>query len=228
MLLRRERGGLSLDLVVLCAIFTPLLDCRAVWVMGHRLVGILAAGALALLPLGAKGVAAEFVSVPDVTGESLRIPRSVIKLTPVYRGALFVDMQKKVAEQQKVRQLYGSCLSQFDGYQCWRMYGEDVSRPKLKIPAALQWLQADPLYVVLQFRLVRIDLNKQASLGDEGLVVCLNPHVPRGYWPEVNKFRPILKQTPGGGGAVSTPMEILKAKACAAFVAFPSYGSRQG
>jgi hypothetical protein len=190
--------------------------------MGDRLVWFLAACAVSLSPLGAKGAGAESVSVLDVTGEVLKIPKSVVKLTPVYRGVLLADMQKKVAEQQRVSRLFESCLREFDGYQCWRMYGGDVSKNKLKTLPSLQWLRADPLYVVLQYRLVRIDLNKQASLGEEGLVVCLNPHVPQGYWPEVNKFRPILKQTPGGSGDVSSPMEMLKARACAAFVAFPS------
>lgn len=190
--------------------------------MSHRFVWFLAACALSLSPLGAIGAGPESVSVPDVTGEVLKIPKSVVKLTPVYRGVLFMDMQNKVAEQQRVRRLYEDCLREFDGYQCWRMYGGDVSKSKLKTLPALQWLRADPLYVVLQYRLVRIDLNKQASLGDEGLVVCLNPHVPQGYWPEVNKFRPIIKQTPGGGGDVNSPMEMLKARACAAFVTFPS------
>ena len=166
------------------------------------------------------------VSVLETTGEKLVIPRSVVKLTPVYRGQLLRDMQVKVAEQQRERQKFNACLGESDGYQCWRMYGDEVSKPKVQVPTALQWLQIDPLYVVLQYRLVLVDLNRQSKLGDEGLVVCLNPRVPEGYWPVINRFKPILKKVPGADGSKS-PIETLKARACAAFVDF-SAKSRTG
>lgn len=161
------------------------------------------------------------VSVLDNTGERLEIRRRSISLTPVYRVQLLVDMQSKAAEQQRERQKFNDCLRDDDAYKCWRMYGEEVSKPKIKVPIALQWLQFDPLYIVMQYRPVVIDLNRQSKLGTEGLIVCLNPRVPEGYWPDINRFKPILKKIPEADG-VKSPLETLKSRACAAFVNFTS------
>lgn len=159
------------------------------------------------------------VSVLDATGERLVIPRAVVKVTPVYRGQLLRDMQIKVSEQQRELQRFKACLGAVDAYQCWRMYGDEVSKPKVQVLTALQSLQVDPLYVVLQYRLVVVDLNRQSRLGDEGVAVCLNPRVPVGYWPVINQFRPVLKRIPGADGAKSA-VETLKTRACTAFVDF--------
>ena len=164
------------------------------------------------------------VSSLEPTGEKLVILRSVVKLTPVYKGQLLVEMRSKAAAARRTRQEFDACANTMDRYECWRMYGDDLTKVAPQVPGGLERLDIDPLYVVLQYRVINIDLNGQKKLGEEALVACLNPRVPEGYWPVINRAKPILKYIPGGSADRRLPSEALKARACSAFVDFAAMG----
>ena len=178
-------------------------------------------GCMLLIASAACAAPPQSVSVMEATGERVIIPGPTVKRTPVYKGQLYLDMIAKAEQQRREKEQISECLDKMESYQCWRMYGDLMSKPKALVLPALQWLAFDPLYVVLQYRLVLEDLNRLKRLGDEGLVVCLNPRVPEGYWPLINQVRPILAKTPNLKPDPS-PMEVLKSKACAAFADFPA------
>ena len=160
------------------------------------------------------------VYVMEPTGEKIVIPRAVVKLTPVYKGQMLIEMQAKAAVARRARQAFEACSRKMDSYQCWRMYGEELSKTVPQVPVGLERLDIDPLYVVLQYRVINIDINGQKKLGDETLTACLNPRVPEGYWPVINRFKPILKYVAGGSADRRLPSEVLKDRACTAFVNF--------
>lgn len=159
------------------------------------------------------------VSVVQSTGEKLTIPKATVKATPVYRSRLVSEMLLKSSSQRAEREKFVACQKTMDNYDCWRVYGEEMSKPLLKVPQSLLGLRADPMYIILEYRVVTTDLNQQKKIGNEDLIVCLNPDVPQGYWPLINRFKPVLSKTPAA--SKSTPeIETLKNLACAAFANF--------
>lgn len=159
------------------------------------------------------------VSVVQSTGERLTIPRATVKATPVYRGRLVSEMLLKASSQRVEREKFAACQKTMENYDCWRIYGDEMSKPLLKVPQSLMGLKVDLMYIILEYRVITTDLNLQKKVGNEDLVVCLNPGVPEGYWPLVNRFKPVLSKTPAA--SKSTPeIEALKNLACAAFANF--------
>jgi hypothetical protein len=186
--------------------------------IAQGLVGIVILGALTGLP--AAHAKPESVFVTEPTGEKIVITGAAIKQTPVYKGQMLVEMQAKSAAALRARQAFDSCSKAMESYQCWRMYGDELSKTVPQIPAGLERLAVDPLYVVLQYRVINVDLNGQKKLGDQALTACLNPLVPEGYWPVLNRFKPVLKYVAGGSADPRLPAEVLKARVCRAYVDF--------
>lgn len=154
------------------------------------------------------------------TGDTLEIRQSMVRLTPVQKNNLFYEMAAKQQEFNNAEKAYKLCKESLDNYQCWKMYEGDLSQAGQKVPSALMRLKQDVLYVILEYQPIVTDLNRQKKLGEKALVICLNPDVPSGYWKVVNRYKPVLKNAPNVDGEIVEPVELLKKRACQAFVKF--------
>ena len=159
------------------------------------------------------------VSVINEKGEHVTIEKSSVRLTPVYKGALFAELKNKEANHQSARLQFQACGKSMDNFYCSKMYGDDVLEKKQKVPGTILQIAFDPFYVIVSYKPVITDLINQRRVGEDALIVCLNPKVPIGYWSAINQYKPILKSAPS---MISNkqPLEELKFKACKHFVRF--------
>ena len=159
------------------------------------------------------------VSVLNEKGERVSIKNSLMRQTPIYKGALHAELKIKESNHRFSILQFDECRKRMDQFYCWKIYGEDALVIKRKIPGTLSQITFDPLYVVVDYKPVVTDLNKKQSVGEDALIVCLNPNVPSGYWSAINQYNPILKSTPNIEN-IQQPLEELKFKACKQFVRF--------
>ena len=159
------------------------------------------------------------VSVVNEKGERVSIRNTLIRQTPIYKGALYAELKTKEANHRSLILQFEECRKTMDQFLCWKIYGEDAFAIKQKIPGMLSQIAFDPLYVVVDYKPVITDLNKRERVGQDALFVCLNPNVPSGYWSTINQYNPILGVTPNMTDN-QQPLEELKFKACKQFVKF--------
>jgi intracellular sulfur oxidation DsrE/DsrF family protein len=159
------------------------------------------------------------VSVINEKGDHVTIEKSSIRLTPVYKGALFAELKNKEANYQSAKLQFQACGKSMDKFYCLKMYGDDVLEKKQKVPGTIPQIAFDPLYVIVAYKPVVTDSINQRRFGEDALVICLNPNIPSGYWSAINQWKPILKSTPSTTDN-QQPLERLKFKACKHFVRF--------
>lgn len=159
------------------------------------------------------------LSVRTEEEELVKIKNSTVKLTPVYRGGVYMTIKGKEKNEQLVKLQRENCEQSMQEYYCLKMYGDGLSSSTTKTPNSLLQLNIDPLYVVLTYRTIVSDINDKKRLEKETLVVCLNPKVPLGYWNIIDKYIPVLKSSPKTDDPKNSG-ELLKLRACMAFVTF--------
>lgn len=161
------------------------------------------------------------VSVISDNGERISIEKSSVVLTPIYKSPLYSELKAKEENHQSIKLQYEGCRKSIDPFYCWQMYGDEISATKQKIPSGMLRIAFDPLYVIITYRPVVELPNNNKKIGDEAFVVCLNPHVPSGYWKSINQYKPILKYAPiASDDPRPKPLDILKNKACKTFAMF--------
>jgi len=159
------------------------------------------------------------LSIVNEKGEEVQIEKSSVRLTPISKESLFAELKNREASDLSIKLQYDECKKSIDEFYCWKMYGDEVSAKKLKVPDSMRKIAFDPLYIVVTYKPLIIDLNSQKKIGEDALIVCLNPNVPSGYWKVINQYKPILKSAPSTG-ADSQPLDKLKLKACSRFARF--------
>lgn len=159
------------------------------------------------------------VAVINEKGENVSVNKSLIKLTPVLKGALFAELKNMEAVNRSLKLQHDECVKSIQKYYCWKIYGSGALEAKQIIPGTLLQIAFDPLYVVVAFKPIFTDLNNQRRIGEDVLTVCLNPSVPSGYWSVINQYKPILKVIPSATNN-QQPMEELKSKVCKHLVKF--------
>lgn len=167
----------------------------------------------------ASPASSNILAVINEKGENVSVNKSLIKLTPVQKGALFAELKNMEAVNRSLKLQYEECMKSIQKYYCWKIYGNDALEAKRTIPGTLLQIAFDPLYVVVAFKPIFTDLNNQRRIGEDLLTVCLNPNVPSGYWSLINQYKPILKVTPKVTNN-QQPMEELKSKVCKYLVKF--------
>ena len=158
------------------------------------------------------------LSVINEKGEQVSIEKSSVSLTPIYKQELFAELKSKEASHHSIKLQYDECRKNINEFYCWKMYGNEVSATKQKVPGSMLQIAFDPLYVVVAYKTVITNSIKQRKFGEDTLVVCLNPNVPSGYWKVINQYKPILKSTPNTTNP--QPLDKLKSKACKQLVRF--------
>lgn len=159
------------------------------------------------------------LSIVNEKGENVKIERASVRLTPIYKESLFAELKSREASNLSAKLQFDECKKSINEFYCWKMYGDEVSAKKLKVPDSMLKIAFDPLYIVLTYKPLIIDLNNQKKIGEDALIVCLNPSVPSGYWKVINQYKPILKSAPSTG-ANSQPLDKLKLKACSQYARF--------
>jgi len=180
---------------------------------------LVAISALAINTAIASPTIDTIVSVVNEKGERVSIRNSLIRQTPIYKGVLYAELKTKEANHRYLMLQFEECRKTLDHFYCWKIYGEDAFVIKQKIPGMLSQIAFDPLYVIVDYKPIITDLNKNQRVGQDALFVCLNPNVPRGYWSAINQYNPILGVTPRMTDN-QQPLEQLKFKACKQFVRF--------
>jgi hypothetical protein len=180
---------------------------------------LVAISVLAINMADASPASETVVSVVNEKGERVSINNTSIRQTPIYKGALYSVLKTKDSNHRSSILQFSECRKSMDQFYCWRIYGEDTLVIKRKIPGTLSQIAFDPLYVVVDYKPVITDLNMRQRVGEDALIVCLNPNVPSGYWSAINQYNPILKSTPNMEN-IQQPLEALKFKVCKQFVRF--------
>mgnify|MGYP006280504073 CR=1 FL=1 len=157
------------------------------------------------------------VSVPLKKDGEVSIFKRDIEIMRIGRQSLYQEMLSAYKKWLQAKELYDICSEKVSAVQCWQMYGDDIKKSKTSFPYSLRSIIYDPLYLVIRYRSVSLAL-AEAGQYKKDFVVCLNPKVPKGYWQEINRFKPILKSIPDVRS--SDPREILKRKICAAYSVF--------
>jgi len=165
------------------------------------------------------------LSVVNEKGETVKIAKSSVRLTPIDKESLFAELKNREASNLSARLQYDECKKSINEFYCWKMYGDEISAKNLRVPNSMLKIAFDPLYIVITYKPLIIDLNNQKKLGEDALIVCLNPNVPSGYWKVINQYKPILKSAPSTG-ANAAPLDKLKLKACSQFARFKKQGQQ--
>lgn len=151
--------------------------------------------------------------------ESLVIRKSMVKISPVTKVDLYREFQSKISRQSSTRREFDVCSNLLDETSCWTMYGDIITKDTPLLPGTLLQLQHDPIYIVLTYKIISKNIIGQKKIGENSLVVCLNPKVPEGYFSLIDKFKPILQRVPNTTDPTNA-VEALKAQACKAFANF--------
>ena len=157
----------------------------------------------------------ESTTVTDEKGNTFGVQKSSLKLVShsplsVYKSVDDARKKRLIVEREKEE-----CSRMYDPYTCSKLFpdqqdNKDISLlPKL---SNLPKLSINPVYITIQFNPSLTNPEGHVRIGKTQSFNCLNPRMPRGYWPHIDSVRGVLKSVPSPNS--KSNVDRLKRQMC--------------